>query len=349
MKGCIKGEFSIRIDQQRKCLLFGKSIFDYNSETRTVCLPADEFRTRLQSFCCNLQNALTRANPELLKIKKQMVNDAFKEAFSQIAVDRETTIYRRQLIEQKIEEREVERARKEVQRQARALELQQIEEKRLAEQEKIMAAERLKQQRKEIERSESLKLAEKITAQLLEKNVKIKEDEMQNTEKLMELQAQQIEKERRELALKSKSLMKTLDHTVRAFQQEEIPLLQDDYKAQMKADEKAYQLKKLSLLEAAKEKHMQNIVTKKRVLRILDDYYSFKSTLETERKEKYDILLAEAEEKINIAKQERIAEYEQKRKVEEEKKAKEAKLAEIENRSNRNINNRERRRKKKKS
>ena len=189
-----------------------------------------------------------------------------------------------------------------------------------------MAAERMLQQRKEIERQEAHKLAEKIASELREKNVKIKDDEILDTEKLMELQVQQLEKERRELAQKSKALTKRFDHTERAYRKEEISFLESDYLEQQKLEKEAYEVKRKTTLEESKKKHAENMQIKKDLVRVVEDFKNYKNALVVERDAYYAKLKSESVEKIEAAKKVRIKEYEEKQ-AESLRRAKESKAA----------------------
>jgi translation initiation factor 3 subunit A len=206
------------------------------------------------------------------------------------------------------------------------IDAQLVEKARLAEEEKRIAAERMLQQRKAIERQEAHKLAEKIASELREKNVKIKDDEILDTEKLMELQVLQLEKERRELAQKSKALTKRFDHMERAYRKEEIPYLESDYAEQQKLEKQAYELKSKTTIEESKKTHADKIQIKHDLGRIVDDFKNFKSVLIKERDHHYAKLKKESAEKIEAATKVRIKEYEEKQ-AESLRRAKESKTA----------------------
>ncbi|KAI8897568.1 hypothetical protein BC833DRAFT_593138 [Globomyces pollinis-pini] len=311
MLGCKRGDFSIRINQKTKSLEFDSPIFSASSvqiKNHMHALPAGEMRVQLNQFAKRLEKALSLTNPRFEKEKLDEKKESFRLAAKSIELEKEAIIYRLALINRKKEVKEEEAQALELQRQQRALEAQAAEAVRLAEHEKKLAQERLLQQRKEIERNEALKMAEKIANELRDKNVKIKDDEILDTDKLIELQVQQLEKERRELAQKTKSLNKRLDHTERAFRKEEIPLLQLDYKQQQAHDEEVYKLKVKTIKTTSEAVFKKNMELKKRMTRMLDDFSALRSTLQVERDAHYAILQEEADEKIRQAKEARIKE-----------------------------------------
>ncbi|KAJ3313869.1 eukaryotic translation initiation factor 3 subunit A [Boothiomyces sp. JEL0838] len=325
MNGCKRGEFSIRINHQTKSLIFDSNILEATDsciEAKLHSLPADPVILQLQQFAKRLQQAVAVVNPSVAEEIIQSRRTLFEIAAQNIDADRREVLYRKSLIELKKQKKEEDLANQERLRQQKAIELQAAEAARLAELEKKFAADRLEQQRKEIERAEAHKLAEKLAGELREKNVKIKDDEILDTNKLMELQVQQIEKEKRELAIKTKNVLKKVDHTERASRLLEIPLLAADYEKQQIRDKEAYEIKVKTLQETAVEKYKKNMEMKERVSKMLEDYNAHKAVLVAARDEHYTKLIAEANEKIEAAKAKRIAEH--KEKLEKEEKAKEA-------------------------
>jgi translation initiation factor 3 subunit A len=167
-------------------------------------------------------------------------------------------------------------------------------------------------------------MAEKLAETLLGKNVKMDPAELANldTAKLIELQMQQLEKERNDLVSKTKSTAKRMDHLERALRKVEIPLLKIDYETQQKQDRDNYELKKKVGIEYAKAKHKQDIFTKEKVSKILDDYNIFKKQLDGVRDEQFKVLKAESSVKFESAKKKLIAER-QAKKISDQKKTEE--------------------------
>jgi translation initiation factor 3 subunit A len=330
MNGCRRGEFAVHINHATQSLIFESGSLTVTAQSK-MAPSIGAVRLQLNQFSERLARAMEIIDPSIRDEKKQKLVLALQTAAANIEEDRRAFYRRRELIEAKAARKEVEAALKEKLRQQRMVELQQAEEARLAEQEKKLASERLELQRKEIERAEALKLAEKIAAELREKNVKIKDSEMLDTEKLIELQAQQIEKEKKELILKAKTITKRLDHTERALRKEEIPLLEEDYKKQQQLDIEAYELKKKTMLEGSKSKYERNMLMKKRVSRMLDDYQFYRNQLVEERNAYFEQVIAEANEKMEAEKEARRQEIakkleETRRKEQEEREKAESKL-----------------------
>lgn len=336
VNGCRTGEFSIRIDHKTQSLIFeptsslapsaDKEHSSYQSYARLHSLPADRMRAHLNMLTARLQAAVELAKPEIKAEREEARVAALRLAAENISADRDQVYYRRLLIQRKLEKKQEELAEQERLRQQKLVDLQLAEQVRLAEQEKVQAQERLLEQRKEIERAEAQKLAEKIANELREKNVKIKDDEIMDTDKLIELQVQQLEKERRELAQKTKALNKRIDHVERAFRKEEVKHLEEDYKQQQMEEAEAYKNKIESIIQAAKTKHDHNMVRKKQVAKMMDDYRAYRSVLEKEREEHYAVLKKEADSKLKEEKEKRIKQHE-KEKADELERAEEARIA----------------------
>ncbi|KAJ3337318.1 eukaryotic translation initiation factor 3 subunit A, partial [Kappamyces sp. JEL0680] len=318
INGSKTGEFAIRVNQKTHSLIFDQGVLSpVGGSSRLHSLPADTMRAQLSQFSNRLQIAISMIDPAVRKENEEARIAALRTAYENIQKDRDTAFYRRLLIQRKLEKKAEEEAEEEKMRQQRLVDAQVAEQNRLAEEEKRLAAERMLQQRKEIERAEAQKLAEKIANELREKNVKIKDDEIMDTNKLIELQVQQLEKERRELAQKTKALSKRLDHTERAYRKMELPKLAEDYENQQKREREIYAEKKKAILEASRLQYEQSMANKKRVARMMDDYRSYKAVLVKERDELYAQLQAEASDKIEAEKQALIAEHE--RQLEEER------------------------------
>jgi translation initiation factor 3 subunit A len=144
-----------------------------------------------------------------------------------------------------------------------------------------------------------------------------------NTDNLMRLQVEQLEKEKKGLTERLRFIGKRLDHTERAFRKEERPLLALDYERQQAEDRAAFELAQKRAIEEAREAHKRNLETKKRLGRMLDDFKSRKPLYEGAKGEEYRKKKAAAEEKIRKAVEERRETVrremeEERRRIEEE-------------------------------
>lgn len=116
---------------------------------------------------------------------------------------------------------------------------------------------------------------------------------------------EQIEKDKKELASKLKTVNKRLDHTERAIRREEIPLLQEDYKIQQIKDRANFEKLQTELLEGLRAKHTSEVEIKKKLETMLPDFLSFKEAIANKRGHDYQRAEEEARVKIEKAKAER--------------------------------------------
>ncbi|KAJ3087967.1 eukaryotic translation initiation factor 3 subunit A [Quaeritorhiza haematococci] len=333
MNGCKKGELSIRINHQTQTLTFENDLFSASKGTisegpRLQSLPSEQMRLQLVRLSKRLHMAVSLIDPQQkMETMRENKKNAIATALKHMEEEHKATFIRRLLIEKKKELRENELMRKEKEEQRlRAIRQQQeaeAERIRLEEESKKREQERLRAQRAEIEKAEAKKIAEKLAEELKAKNLKLKPEDLEqmDTNKLYELQVQQLETEKQNLANKLRTVTKKFDYVQRAIRKEEIPLLEADYENQKKIDLAYYQALRKAQLEAAKIQHQENMETKGRLLRMLDDYKSFKAKLDKEREAEVKALKAEAARRLEEAKRERREEVLARR--EEERRAKE--------------------------
>ena len=100
-----------------------------------------------------------------------------------------------------------------------------------------------------------------------------------STDNLMRLQVEQLEKEKRELTEKMRISSKRLDHVERAYRKEERPLLAKDYEIQQANDKAAHEAAQKARVETARLAHQQDLETKKRLLRVVDDYKAYREVI----------------------------------------------------------------------
>lgn len=258
----------------------------------------------------------------IIQVKKEAKARAFAEAVARLEEERKQTAQRRLLIEKKKELREnelIQKERAEAEARKKRLEKEQEAEKiRQEEESRKREQDRLLQARLEIQKQEAAKLAAKLAEDLKDKNLKVKPEELEtlDTDKLMQLQVEQLEKERREMQNKLKAILKKYDHTERAYRKEEIPLLSKDYEEQKATDNAYHDALRKAKLEASKIQHQEAIKLKSRMMRMLGDYRNLKEQLTADRSAEYEAIRADAEKRMADAKERRIQEYKE-RKVEE--------------------------------
>jgi translation initiation factor 3 subunit A len=146
-----------------------------------------------------------------------------------------------------------------------------------------------------------------------------------NTDSLMRLQVEQLEKEKRERESRLRVISKRIDHTERAYRQEERPLLAKDYELQQASDRATFEQVQKGRIDSARLEHKRNLETKNRLARILPEFETRKAIILEKRGAEYERKQATARAKIEdeIAKRRaavsKAREEEQSRQEEEER------------------------------
>jgi translation initiation factor 3 subunit A len=122
--------------------------------------------------------------------------------------------------------------------------------------------------------------------------------ENMNTDTLIKLQVEQIEKEKRELNERLRIATKRVDHIERAYRKEERPLLAKDYEQQQINDRLTFDSLQKSRIESSKIAHLQDLETKKRMARMMDDYKSRRAEITAKKGEEFKRRTEVAHKKI---------------------------------------------------
>ncbi|KAF8980114.1 eukaryotic translation initiation factor 3 subunit A [Entomortierella lignicola] len=338
MQGCKKGELSIRIDHATQSLTFETDLFA--SENKTVTdgpvlqsLPSDLMRTQLTRLATCLNTTVSMISPEIVEAKKEAKKAAFLKALAgmkeehKLALERKAIIERKkELIETMLARKEKEEAREKalrIQAEAEALKIRLAEERRKREEE------RMRSENEAIRKNEALKLAQDLKNKA---GVDLSEEDLQNLDKdkLVAIQIQQLEKEKSEMASRTKAIGKRLDHVERAMRLEERPLLAKDYERQQKADRIYHEAAVKAQREAAAAKHAHELQLKSRMVKILEDYRKVRSDMEKKRQGEFDQKREAAARRIEEEKQRRIQLYREQKAENEARKLREEKEREAE-------------------
>lgn len=151
-----------------------------------------------------------------------------------------------------------------------------------------------------------------------------------DTDKLLQLQSKQIEKEQKEIAERMRIIGKRVDHLERAMRKEERSLVAADYDRQKAEDSAAHKAAIAAAQDAAIEKHSSDLALKQRLIRMLGDASAIRQVVEGKRVEEFAKKRAEAEKKITEEKAKlkarKLAERaeERKRQAEESRRAEQA-------------------------
>jgi translation initiation factor 3 subunit A len=128
-----------------------------------------------------------------------------------------------------------------------------------------------------------------------------------NTDNLMRLQVEQLEKEKKERESRLRVIAKRIDHTERAYRQEERPLLAKDYELQQASDRATFEQIQKGRIDAARLAHKRDLETKKRLSRILPEFEARKAIILEKRSAEYERKQAVAQAKIEEEKAKRRA------------------------------------------
>ncbi|OAV92739.1 hypothetical protein PTTG_02526 [Puccinia triticina 1-1 BBBD Race 1] len=212
---------------------------------------------------------------------------------------------------------------------AKALRIIQIQEEqqiRLQKQNKEREIKKLKDEADKIRAAEAEKVAIALAAQA-GLNVDIKNLKGVDTNMIIQMGVEQIEKEKKELAAKMKTVNKRLDHTERALRREEIPLLEEDYKLQQTRDEANMKKLQQEFIEGLQTKHANEVTIKHKLKKMMPDFLKFKERVANQRGHDYKKAKEESLIKIEQAKIERRAQVVRERKLAKAKKLEEERLA----------------------
>ncbi|EGG00634.1 uncharacterized protein MELLADRAFT_118000 [Melampsora larici-populina 98AG31] len=181
---------------------------------------------------------------------------------------------------------------------------QQEQQIRLQKQNKEREIKKMKDEADKIRAAEAEKVAIALATQA-GLNVDIKNLKGVDTNTIIQMGVEQIEKDKKELASKLKTVNKRLDHTERALRREEIPLLDEDYRLQQIRDETNAKKLQTELLEGLRAKHASELEIRKKLETMLPDFLAFKESVANKRGHDYKKAEEQARVKIEKAKAER--------------------------------------------
>lgn len=128
-------------------------------------------------------------------------------------------------------------------------------------------------------------------------------------------QIEQLNKEKRELAEKLKKEEKKYDHFVRACHEVEVPLIVKVADEDAQIRKKFWEKKELERIENLKREQQVQAENRDRLMRMLDDKVKFEQLIHSARKEEYERKKAEFQVKLKTARENKLAERKEKRKL----------------------------------
>ena len=150
--------------------------------------------------------------------------------------------------------------------------------------------------------------------------------ETYDTEGLITIQVAQLEKEKKEISERLRIISKRIDHTERAYRKEEHSLLAEDYQNQQMTDRETFEGIQRARRELSRQTHQDDLETKARLTRLLDDYHARKEVIIAKKQEEFAAKKAVAEKKIKEEKEKRLKAVMKAREEERARKEKEEKI-----------------------
>ncbi|PWN28015.1 hypothetical protein BDZ90DRAFT_279152 [Jaminaea rosea] len=338
-----RGHLNISVDHVSQAITFQEDVFSADSHpaasssghqdsVRLQATPGELVRTQLTRLATCLDSTMRTIDPSVVEEAQKAKRDVFARAMAVAESEHKAALARKAILARH-KELLHERARDEAKAEAeRARAQAEAEQKRQAEEKRLKEQERIKKELEAVRAEETRKMAQSLREK---GGLKLSEEEYANldTDKLVQLQVSQIEKEKKDLAERLRVIFRRMDHLERAYRREELPLLEKDYERQ-KTDDLAYnQRARKVALDAAREKHQSDVEAKKRLTRILPDYHDMKKSIEGKRAKELAEKRADSQRKIEAAKEQRRKEVaaarEERRKREEEEERRAAEEAEL--------------------
>jgi translation initiation factor 3 subunit A len=357
LNACKKGHLNIRVDHVEQAITFQDDPFEAkfhpaalassssgtiggaggntastssaaSVETDAVQLqqsPSELVRTQLSRLAVCLDATLKTIDPSILEAAQEAKRETFARAVKVAEQEHKAAVARKAILARRkelLEERATLREREESEAKAERQRLHAISEQtRIAEEQKKRELDRIKREMEAVRIEEARKMAQSLKEK---GGLKLTEEEFANmdTDKLVQLQVEQLEKEKRELAERLRVVHRRMDHMERAYRREEIPLVIKDYERQKQEDLAYHQLARQTLIQTSREKHNADLQLKQRLARVLDDYHRVRGVIEGKRKVDMEERKKNAKEQIEIEKQKRRVQYAQE-KEEEQKRAQE--------------------------
>ena len=325
-----RNDLQVRIDHRKQCLYFGNELRITGSEEiiegpHLQSSSSDLMRKRLVNMYSTLSKARAMIEPHKLKSRRDEIKHLIMDRYVQHAEHEHKALLERQdYIEKKREElelkgieREKEERRELEERQQR---LKEVEEERLRkEAEEREVQQRLKEVQelqKKMARDQIMKMKQTDAGQRILNDIGEEAMYELKPEEIKSRQWKQIEKERREAALRQKKIEKKVDHLERAKRLEEIPLLKAEYEEWKVKDKEIWaQLEHERILQLEQERE-QALKHKERLMRMVSDTEIFIEQVQKVRHDAFLARFAQWEKSLDEEREMRLAERKQNRKEE---------------------------------
>ncbi|PVI00718.1 hypothetical protein DM02DRAFT_614168 [Periconia macrospinosa] len=333
MNGCKKGDLAIRIDHATGVLTFDSDVFSSakamhpgsgagsaESETRSVqrlqSTPAEIVRSQLTRLAKSLFVTCQYVDPSFNAERQRAKEAALLRTKQGAEQEHQETLARREIIAQKKEAAlKAQQAKENEEQTKRLLRIQQVKEeesRRLAEEQRVRAAQRIKAEQDRVQREEIEKQLKELK-QGVKIDLEIPEDISElDSGRIRAMKLAALEKEKNQLSEQLRIAGKRIDHLERAYRQEEVKHLKEDYEKQMERDAAAYEKAKNEELKAAEQKHKDDVALKHRLSRLVPSYQKFTAEVKQARRAEFEKRSKVAQKELEQKKAKRIAELKEK-------------------------------------
>ncbi|KAF9016131.1 hypothetical protein BDZ89DRAFT_1094576 [Hymenopellis radicata] len=293
--GCARrGELNVRLDHTQGSVEFvddgfGKVNEDQVGARESGAQPSvgELVRKRLGSVAVCLHNTLAMLEPAPESDKDAEKLDALVKA---VNAERHALALRRAFVarRRKLNSELSVRKEKESLRLAEIARRKKEEEgRREKEMARAREVERVKKERENIQRVEVEKYAQSLLKVGTLKEKDLEKLDKFDTENLLSMQVQQLEKEKKETSQRLHVIAKRVDHLERAYRKEEAPLLAQDYSRQQSQDRTTHEGVQTQRKAASVAHHEEEIQTKERMKRMVGDYEKRRAELVRKRGEEF--------------------------------------------------------------
>ncbi|GAA5897428.1 hypothetical protein JCM8208_003269 [Rhodotorula glutinis] len=318
-EACRRGDVDVTLDHASGSIKFTEDLFGDEASTASNAHDALQpsqsalLRTHLARLASTLHDTLQRVGSPAATTEGPVAARAaaFENLASAVADERETALARVQIIQRRKELADEQAARKDKEEQhLRTLRAQQLADEEQQRQKDELKKRELERIRKEVEKVKADE-AKKVAESLIQGGLKVDMQKLPELSAgdLVQLQVQQIEKDKKSLAQKLATAYKRLDHLERAFRKEEIPLIAEDYERQQTRDREAFEAAQVTRAEQSQREHAQGLAIKQSLQRILPDYEAFRARAEKESRAAFEREQERLKEQLEEAKAERRREH----------------------------------------
>ncbi|GAA5902113.1 hypothetical protein JCM6882_006704 [Rhodosporidiobolus microsporus] len=299
-EACRRGDVDVTIDHASGSIKFDEDLFGdeagpvastsagYDSVKTLQPSASTLLRTHLARLASTLHATLNEVAPQ--QVAQTARQAAFANLEAQVADERDVLLARTQVIKRRKELTDEQSARKEKEeahaRLVRAQQKAEEDARRQKEELKKRELDRIKKEVEKVKQDEAKKMAE----QLKKTGLKVDDSSLEGKTagELVQIQVQQLEKEKKTITQKLATVHKRLDHLERAFRREEIPLIKQDYERQQARDREAFESSQVHHAEQAKAKHAEGLAIKASLQRILPDFNAFREKRERDSRAAFE-------------------------------------------------------------